>query len=77
MVFEEFYLSCLAQVFRSIGSEGVATATRRRRDVDEYLAWGNQHGLRIPHAIELGAMQSPGRLPMEETAQSWTGFDTW
>jgi glyoxylase-like metal-dependent hydrolase (beta-lactamase superfamily II) len=52
MVFEQFYLSCLAQASYLIGSEGVAAVIDPQRDVDQYLDCAHQHGLRIAHVFE-------------------------
>lgn len=52
MVFEQFYLSCLAQASYLIGSDGVAAVVDPQRDVDQYLDCAKQHGLRIAHVIE-------------------------
>ncbi|HTU46743.1 MAG TPA: rhodanese-like domain-containing protein [Bryobacteraceae bacterium] len=52
MVFEQFYLSCLAQASYLIGSEGIGAVVDPQRDVDQYLEAAAQHGLRIAHVIE-------------------------
>jgi glyoxylase-like metal-dependent hydrolase (beta-lactamase superfamily II)/rhodanese-related sulfurtransferase len=52
MVFRQFYLSCLAQASYLIGSNGEAAVVDPRRDVDEYLAFAEAHGLTIKYVIE-------------------------
>jgi glyoxylase-like metal-dependent hydrolase (beta-lactamase superfamily II)/rhodanese-related sulfurtransferase len=52
MVFEQFYLGCLAHASYLIGSDGVAAVVDPQRDVDIYLETARQHGLRIAHIIE-------------------------
>lgn len=52
MIFEQFYLACLAQASYLIGSDGVAAVIDPQRDVDIYLAAAREHGLRIAHVIE-------------------------
>ncbi len=52
MIFEQFYLGCLAHASYLIGSEGVAAVVDPQRDVDIYLDAAREHGLRIEHIIE-------------------------
>lgn len=52
MVFEQFYLSCLAQASYLIGEGGIAAVVDPQRDVDQYLDCAQQNGLRIAHVIE-------------------------
>ncbi len=52
MVFEQFYLGCLAHASYLIGSEGVAAVVDPQRDVGLYLDFAVEHGLRIAHIIE-------------------------
>jgi hydroxyacylglutathione hydrolase len=52
MVFEQFYLSCLAQASYLIGCDGVAAVVDPQRDVDQYLEAAQQQGLRIGYIIE-------------------------
>jgi hydroxyacylglutathione hydrolase len=52
MVFEQFYLNCLAQASYLIGSGGIAAVVDPQRDVDQYIEFANQQGLRIAHVIE-------------------------
>ena len=52
MIFEKFYLGCLAHASYLIGSEGEAAVVDPQRDVGIYLDTARQHGLRIAHVIE-------------------------
>jgi hydroxyacylglutathione hydrolase len=52
MIFEQFYLGCLAHASYLIGSEGVAAVVDPQRDVEIYLETARQHGLKIAHIIE-------------------------
>jgi glyoxylase-like metal-dependent hydrolase (beta-lactamase superfamily II) len=52
MIFEQFYLGCLAHASYLIGSEGIAAVVDPQRDVDLYLETAAQHGLRIAHIVE-------------------------
>ena len=52
MVFEQFYLGCLAHASYMLGSEGIAAVVDPQRDVDIYLETARQHGLSIRYVIE-------------------------
>jgi glyoxylase-like metal-dependent hydrolase (beta-lactamase superfamily II)/rhodanese-related sulfurtransferase len=52
VVFEQFYLGCLAHASYLIGSDGVAAVVDPQRDVDIYLEAAKERGLRIAHIIE-------------------------
>src|ERR1043166_8379580 len=52
MIFEQFYLGCLAHASYLIGSEGVAAVIDPQRDVDLYLQTAAERGLHIEHIIE-------------------------
>src|SRR4051812_15011491 len=52
MVFEQFYLGCLAHASYLIGSEGVAAVVDPQRDVEIYLKTAAELGLRIEHIVE-------------------------
>ncbi len=52
MVFEQFYLGCLAHASYLIGSEGSAAVIDPQRDVEIYLQTAAELGLRIEHIIE-------------------------
>ena len=53
MLFNQYYLGCLAQASYLIGDEetGAAVIVDPRRDVDEYLADAATHGLRIEYVF--------------------------
>ena len=52
MIFEQFYLGCLAHASYLIGSDGVAAVVDPQRDVQIYLDTAATLGLRIAHIIE-------------------------
>ncbi len=52
MIFEQFYLGCLAHASYLIGSEGEAVIVDPQRDVDIYIDAAREHGLRITHILE-------------------------
>jgi hydroxyacylglutathione hydrolase len=52
VIFEQFYLGCLAQASYLIGSEGVAAVVDPQRDVDLYLTAASERNLVIEHIIE-------------------------
>ena len=52
MIFEQFYLGCLAHASYLIGSEGIAAVVDPQRDVQLYLDTAAELGLRIAHIIE-------------------------
>lgn len=52
MYFKQFYLGCLAHASYLIGSEGEAAIIDPQRDVDEYIAEAEAHGLSIKYVIE-------------------------
>lgn len=53
MIFQQFYLNCLAHASYVIGDEGssVAAVVDPQRDVDRYLAFADEHRLRIQHVF--------------------------
>ncbi len=53
MILEQFYLQCLAHASYVIGDEasGMAAVVDPQRDVEQYLAFAAEHGLRIGHVI--------------------------
>ena len=53
MVFKQFYLGCLAHASYLIGDEssGVAAVVDPQRDIDQYLAFAGERGLRIGHVL--------------------------
>ena len=52
VIFEQFYLGCLAHASYLIGSDGVAAVVDPQRDVQIYLDTAARLGLRIEHVIE-------------------------
>jgi hydroxyacylglutathione hydrolase len=53
MILKQFYLNCLAHASYLIGDEGTHTAAvvDPQRDVDQYVAYAEAHGLRIVHVF--------------------------
>ena len=53
MILKQFYLNCLAHASYLIGDEqtGTAAVVDPQRDVDQYLAFAAEHGLRIGHVF--------------------------
>jgi len=52
MLFEQFYLNCLAHASYMIGSGGEAAVIDPQRDVDLYLEAADEQGLKIRHVFE-------------------------
>jgi hydroxyacylglutathione hydrolase len=52
VLFQPFYLTCLAHASYLIGSEGIAAVVDPQRDVEIYLEEAKQQGLRIAYVIE-------------------------
>jgi len=52
LIFEQFYLGCLAHASYLIGSGGIAAVVDPQRDVEIYLDTAAKLGLRIAHVIE-------------------------
>lgn len=53
MILKQFYLNCLAHASYLIGDEqsGTAAVVDPQRDVDQYVAFAAEHGLRIAHVV--------------------------
>src|SRR3954454_5243466 len=53
MIVHQFYLNCLAHASYLIADEhsGVAVVVDPQRDIEQYLAFAEQHGLKIAHVI--------------------------
>ena len=53
MILEQFYLNCLAHASYLVGDEaaGIAAVVDPQRDVDQYVRFADEHGLRIAHVI--------------------------
>lgn len=70
MLFQQFYLKCLAHASYLIGDEQTRTAAvvDPQRDVDQYLAYASEHGLRIAHVFltHLHADFIAGHLELRE-----------
>jgi hydroxyacylglutathione hydrolase len=53
MILQQFYLKCLAHASYLVGDErsGSAAVVDPQRDVDQYLSFAAEHGLRIEHVV--------------------------
>ena len=53
MLLKQFYLNCLAHASYIVGDEtsGIAAVVDPQRDIDQYLAFAEAHGLRIAHVF--------------------------
>src|SRR3984893_10451407 len=53
MIFQQFYLSCLAHASYLVGDEetGTAAVVDPQRDIERYLEFAAQHKLQIQHVI--------------------------
>ncbi len=53
MILKQFYLNCLAHASYLIGDEeaGIAAVVDPQRDIDGYLGFASEHGLRIAHVF--------------------------
>jgi hydroxyacylglutathione hydrolase len=53
VILQQFYLPCLAHASYMVADEvsGVAAVIDPQRDIDQYLAFGREHGLRIEHVF--------------------------
>lgn len=53
MIFKQFYLPCLAHASYLIGDEttGTAAVVDPQRDIDQYIAFASEHGLKIKHVF--------------------------
>ena len=53
MILKQFYLNCLAHASYLIGDEesGTAAVVDPQRDIDQYVAFADPHGLRIAHVF--------------------------
>ena len=52
MYFKQFYLGCLAHASYLVGSDGEAAVVDPQRDVEQYLAEAEAHGLEIKYVVE-------------------------
>jgi hydroxyacylglutathione hydrolase len=53
MILEQFYLKCLAHASYVVGDEesGLAAVIDPQRDIDQYIAFADEHGLTITHVF--------------------------
>jgi hydroxyacylglutathione hydrolase len=53
VIFQQFYLNCLAHASYLIGDEstGIAVVVDPQRDIERYLTFAAEHGLQIKHVI--------------------------
>src|SRR4026207_1069256 len=53
MILHQFYLNCLAHASYLIGDEqsGIAAVVDPQRDIAQYLAFADEHHLRIAHVL--------------------------
>jgi len=53
MIFKQFYLGCLAHASYLIGDEssGTAAVVDPQRDIDQYISFAAEHGLKIRHVF--------------------------
>jgi hydroxyacylglutathione hydrolase len=72
MILHQFYLNCLAHASYLIGDErsGNAAVVDPQRDIDQYLTFADQHGLRIAHVVltHLHADFIAGHLELRDRA---------
>ncbi len=72
MIFEQFYLGCLAHASYLVGDERscLAAVVDPQRDVEQYLAFAQDHGLRIAYVIltHLHADFLAGHLELRDRA---------
>jgi glyoxylase-like metal-dependent hydrolase (beta-lactamase superfamily II) len=72
VILKQFYLNCLAHASYVIGDEstGTAAVVDPRRDIDQYLAFAEEHRLRIAHVIltHLHADFVAGHLELRDRA---------
>ncbi|HEV3481692.1 MAG TPA: MBL fold metallo-hydrolase, partial [Candidatus Acidoferrales bacterium] len=72
MIFKQFYLSCLAHASYIIGDEqtGTAAVVDPQRDTDQYIAFADEHALKIKHVFltHLHADFVAGHLELRDRA---------
>src|SRR5215468_6106632 len=72
MLLHQFYLNCLAHASYVIGDEGsrIAAVVDPQRDIDQYLAFADERGLRIAHVFltHLHADFVAGHLELRDRA---------
>jgi hydroxyacylglutathione hydrolase len=74
MILQQFYLNCLAHASYLIGDESTRTAAvvDPQRDIDQYVAFAERHGLRIAHVFltHLHADFIAGHLELRDRARA-------
>ena len=74
MLFQQFYLKCLAHASYVIGHEQTkaAVVVDPQRDVEQYIAFAREHGLRITHVVltHLHADFLAGHLELRDLADA-------
>src|SRR2546423_4025317 len=72
MILHQFYLNCLAHASYLVGDEQthIAAVVDPQRDIDQYLAFAEAHGLRIAHVFltHLHADFVAGHLELRDRA---------
>ena len=72
MILHQFYLNCLAHASYLVGDEqtGIAAVVDPQRDIEQYLAFAGEHGLRIEHVFltHLHADFIAGHLELRDRA---------
>ena len=80
MIFQQYYLDCLSQASYLVGDEstGRAVVVDPRRDIAEYVADAERHGLRIELVIEthFHADFLSGHLELAEATGARIGYST-
>ena len=70
MILHQFYLNCLAHASYVVGDEqsGVAAVVDPQRDIEQYISFAQEHGLKIAHVIltHLHADFIAGHLEMRD-----------
>jgi hydroxyacylglutathione hydrolase len=53
MILRQFYLNCLAHASYLVGDEhaGVAAVVDPQRDIEQYVTYAREHGMRITHVF--------------------------
>src|ERR1700760_2281121 len=72
VIFQQFYLSCLAHASYLIGDEatGTAAVVDPQRDTDQYIQFASEHSLKIKHVFltHLHADFVAGHLELRDRA---------
>jgi hypothetical protein len=73
MILKQFYLNCLAHASYLIGDPTTRTAAvvDPQRDIDQYLSFAGERGLRIAHEIAGGiAAWDTAKLPVQSSVRT-------